>query len=100
MGSVEITSCMKVTVLYTPQCPSNLFFVKGIEEVAAPYDADVEIINVHEEHEKGRTLMEGSGVGVIRNLFIRVYLDGELFPIHPGNPRFEELLAGALEARR
>ena len=91
---------MMVTVLYTPQCPSNLYFVRGIEEVAAAYDADVEIINVHEEHEKGRTLMEGSGVGVTRNLFIRVYLDGELFPIHPGNPRFEELLAGALEARR
>ncbi len=91
---------MKVTVLYTPQCPSNLYFVKGIEEVAAPYQADVEIINVHEEYEKARTLMEASGVGVTRNLFIRVYLDGELLPIHPGNPRFNELLAGALEARR
>ena len=91
---------MKVTVLYTPQCPSNLYFVKGIEEAAAPYDADVEVINVHEEYEKARALMEGSGVGGIRNLFVRVYLDGELLPIHPGNPRFGELLAGALEARR
>ena len=91
---------MKVTVLYTPQCPSNLYFVKGIEGVAAAYQADVEIINVHEEHEKARTLMEESGVGGTRNLFIRVYLDGELLPIHPGNPRFGELLAGALEERR
>lgn len=91
---------MKLTVLYTPQCPSNLYFVKGIEEAAAPYKADVEVVNVHEDYEKARALMEGSGVGVTRNLFIRVYLDGELLPIHPGNPRFGELLAGALEARR
>ena len=45
---------MKVTVLYTLQCPSNLYFVRGIEEVAAAYKADVEVINVHEEYEKAR----------------------------------------------
>jgi hypothetical protein len=42
--------------------------------------------------------MEESGVGSVRNLFIRVYLDGKLVPIHPGNPRFKEILTEALEA--
>ena len=91
---------MKLTILYTPQCPSNPYFVKTIKEMAAPYQAEVEVINVHEEHEKARALMEKSGIGSIRNLFIRVYLDDELIPIHPGNPRFKETLTGALEARQ
>ena len=90
---------MKLTVLYTPQCPSNTYFVKAIKAMAAPYQAEVEAINVHEEHEKARTLMEETRVVSIRNLFIRVYLDGELIPIHPGNPRFKETLAEALEAK-
>ena len=90
---------MKVTILYTPQCPSNLYFVEAIRGMVAPYPMEVEAVNIHEEHERAQTLMEESGVGSIRNLFIRVYLDGELIPIHPGNPRFREVLAEALEAR-
>jgi hypothetical protein len=89
-------SVMKVTILYTPQCPSNLYFVETIRGMAAPYP--VEAVNVHEEYEKVRELMEESGVGSVRNLFIRVYLDGKLVPIHPGNPRFKEILTEALEA--
>ena len=91
---------MKLTILYTPQCPSNPYFVKTIQEMAAPYQADMGAINVHEKHEKTRTIMEESGIGQVRNLFIRVYLDGEFIPIHPGNPRFMEILTEALEARQ
>ncbi len=89
---------MKVTILYTPQCPSNLYFVEAIRGMVAPYPVKVETVNVHEDHEKARTLMEKSGVGSIRNLFIRVYLDGALIPTHPGNPDFKETLTEALEA--
>lgn len=89
---------MKVTILYTPQCPSNLYFVNAIRGMVAPYPVEVEAVNVHEEHERARAIMEESGVGIIRNLFIRVYLDGELIPTHPGNLDFGETLAEALEA--
>jgi NAD(P)H-flavin reductase len=91
---------LKLTVLYTPQCPSNLYFVKTIKEWAAPHSVEVEAINVNEEDEKARLLMEHSGVGRVRNLFIRVYMDGEIIPTHPGNPNFFETLNGALEARK
>jgi hypothetical protein len=89
---------MKVTILYTPQCPSNLYFVETIRGMVAPYPVEVEAVNVHEDYEKVRGLMDESGVGSIRNLFIRVYLDGKLVPIHPGNPLFKEILTETLEA--
>ena len=44
--------------------------------------------------------MEESGVGRIRNLFIRVYVDGTLIATHPGNPDFREVLTSALEAEQ
>ena len=89
---------MKVTILYTPQCPSNLYFVETIRGMVAPYP--VEAVNVHEDYERVQGLMEESGVGSVRNLFIRVYLDGVLIPTHPGNPDFRETLTEALEARQ
>ena len=92
-------SAMKVTILYTPQCPSNLYFVEAIKGMVAPYPVEVETVNVHEDYERARGLMEESGVGRIRNLFIRVYVDGALIATHPGNPDFRETLIGALEAR-
>jgi hypothetical protein len=91
---------MKVTILYTPQCPSNLYFVEAISGMVAAYPVEVEVVNVHEDYERARGLMEESGVGSIRNLFIRVYLDGTLIPTHPGNPDFRETLTGALEAKQ
>ena len=89
---------MKVTILYTPQCPSNLYFVEAIKGMVAPYPVEVEAVNVHEDYETVRRLMEESGVGSVRSLFIRVYLDGVLIPTHPGNPDFGESLTEALEA--
>jgi hypothetical protein len=89
---------MKVTILYTPQCPSNLYFVEAIRDMVAPYQVEVEAVNAHEDYERVRGLMEESGVGVIRSLFIRAYLDGVLIPTHPGNPDFRETLTEALEA--
>ena len=89
---------LKLTVLFTPQCPSNLYFVRTIKEWAASHGVEVEVFNVHEYYEKARSLMEGSGVGRVRNLFIRAYMDGELIPTHPGNPNFFETLNEALEA--
>jgi hypothetical protein len=90
---------MRLTVLYTPQCPSNLYFVRTITEWAAPHGVEVEAVNVNEDYEKARDLMEDSGVGRVRNLFIRVYMDGGLIPTHPGNPNFFEILDETLEAR-
>jgi len=90
---------MKLTVLYTPQCPSNLYFVRTITEWAAPHGVVVEAVNVHEEYDRVEALMEYSGVGRVRNLFIRVYMDDVLIPTHPGNPNFFTALNEALEAR-
>jgi len=93
-------SAMKVTILYTPQCPSNIYFVEAIKGMVAPYPVKVEVVNVHEDYERATGLMVESGVSRIRNLFIRVYLDGALIPTHPGNPDFREILIGALEAKQ
>ena len=90
---------MNLTILYTPQCPSNLYFVRTIKDWAAPHGVEVEAVNVNENHERARALMEDSGVGRVRNLFIRVYMDGELVPTHPGNPNFFATLDEALVAR-
>ena len=88
---------MKVTILYTPQCPGNTAFVRTITETAEPYGADVEVIDVTAEPGRAGALMEGGGFGRTRNLFIRAAVDGRLVETHPGNPRFMVELRGALE---
>jgi len=88
---------MRLTVLYTPQCPGNAAFIRAITEMAEPYGADVEVIDVTAEPGRAGALMERWGFGRIRNLFIRVAVDGRLIETHPGNPRFMEELRGALE---
>jgi hypothetical protein len=90
---------MKAKILYTPQCPSNLFFIEIIKDIFSNYPIELEIINVHEEYEKVQKLIDESGIGKIQNLFIRVYIDEELIPVHPGNPEFRETLIKSLEER-
>ena len=91
---------MKLIILYTPQCPGNAAFIRAITEVAEPYGAEVEVIDVTAEPEKAGALMERWGFGRTRNLFIRVAVDGRLIETHPGNPRFMKELQDVLEGIR
>ncbi len=90
---------MKAKIIYTPQCPSNLYFIETINDIFSNYPIELEIINVNEEYEKVQKLFDIYGIGKIQNLFIRVYIDEELIPVHPGNPEFREMLIKSLEER-
>ena len=87
----------KVTVLHSPQCPSNAYFVREIAAASEARGAEVEAIDVFEEHERAKELMDGTPLGHTRHLFIAVFVDGRWIPGHPGNPRFKGDLLSALE---
>lgn len=87
----------KLTVLYTPQCPSNAHFVREIEDWSRSYGVSVESIDVFEEHERAQRLLENTPVGHTKHLFITVFIDGRWIPGHPGNPRFKGDFLRALE---
>jgi len=91
---------MKLTILYTPQCPGNAAFIRAITETAEPHGAEVEVIDITAEPGKAREMMERWVFGRTRNLFIRVAVDGRLIETHPGNPRFMKELLEELEGHR
>ncbi len=87
----------KVTVIYSPQCPSNPHFISEIREWSRPHGATVEAINVFEEHVEARKHLEKTPYGQSRHLFITAFIEGRWIPGHPGNPRFKEDFLRALE---
>ena len=87
----------EVTVVYSPQCPSNLHFINQMRELARPYGAEVEAIDAFEEHERAAEYLKETPIGRTRHLFITVYVDGRWVPGHPGNPRFRDDFVEALE---
>lgn len=87
----------EVTVVYSPQCPSNIHFINQMREWAKPYGAEVEAIDAFEEHERAAEHLKGTPIGHTRHLFITVFVDGRWVPGHPGNPRFRDDFVEALE---
>ena len=87
----------EVTVVYSPQCPSNIHFINQMRELARPYGAEVEAIDAFEEHERAAEYLKGTPIGHTRHLFITVFVDGRWVPGHPGNPRFRDDFVEALE---
>jgi hypothetical protein len=87
----------KLTVLYSPQCPSNAHFIREMGEWSRPYGATVEAINVFEDYEKALKHLENTPFGHTKNLFIAAFIDGRWIPGHPGNPQFKEDFMRALE---
>ena len=90
----------KVTVIYSPQCPSNAHFVREIEDWSRSYGVSVESIDVFEEHERAQRLLENTPLGHLKHLFITVFIDGRWIPGHPGNPRFKGDFLRALEEEK
>ena len=87
----------KLTVIYTPQCPSNTHFIREMEDWSRPYGVSVEAIDVFEDHEKAHRLLENTPVEHTKHLFIAIFIDGRWIPGHPGNPRFKGDFLRALE---
>jgi hypothetical protein len=87
----------EVTVIYSPQCPSNAHFIREIGEWSRPYGVALEAINVFEEHERAQEYLGDTPVGRTKHLFITVFIDGRWIPGHPGNPRFKDDFLRALE---
>ena len=87
----------KVTVIYSPQCPSNSHFIREIREWSREHGATMEAINVFEEHEEARKYLEKTPYGRTKHLFITAFIDGRWIPGHPGNPQFKDDFLRALE---
>jgi hypothetical protein len=87
----------EVTVVYSPQCPSNVHFINQMREWSRPYGVEFQAIDAFEEHERAAEYLKETPVGYTRHLFITVFVDGRWVPGHPGNPRFREEFIDALE---
>ena len=64
----------EVTVVYSPQCPSNIHFINQMREWAKPYGAEVEAIDAFEEHERAAEHLKETPIGHTRHLFITVFV--------------------------
>ncbi len=84
-------------MVYSPQCPSNVHFIREIEEWSKLYKTTVETINVFEESERAGKYIEKTPIGYTKHLFIAVFIDGKWIPSHPGNPQFGEDLLRSLK---
>jgi hypothetical protein len=89
-----------VTVIYSPQCPSNTHFIREIKEWSRPYNVTFEIINIFEESEKALRYIQRTPIGYTKHLFITTFVDGRWVSGHPGNPQFRRDLLSVLEETR
>ncbi|UCH56793.1 MAG: hypothetical protein JSV18_05430 [Candidatus Bathyarchaeota archaeon] len=80
----------RLAIIFSPQCPANVYFIDKIREWAEPYGVDVKVINAFEDQERARTFLTRTRVGFDRHMFITVFIDDRWIPGHPGNPKFKQ----------
>jgi hypothetical protein len=87
----------KITIVYTPQCPSNLHFIRQIREWSKPYGASVDAINIFGEYKRAKKFIDLINAGYTKHMFIIVFVDSQWVHRHPGNPQFREEFLKTLE---
>ena len=87
----------KLTIIYSPQCPWNLHFMEKIKVWTISHDVKIQEINVFDQYEKAKSLLNNTAIGYTTHMFIAVFVDGKLVPGHPGNPEFKNTLQKVLK---